>query len=267
MTRNPSDNAPPVEDSLTVDGFLDGNLKIKQPKSGFRAGSDAVLLGASVLQAGTLLDVGCGVGTAGLCALHRLPDIELWGLELQTMLAELATVNAGFNGHQARAHFSRADISDRRSLKTIAGPSGSPLLETGFDQVITNPPFYEKGRARPAETENKSIAHIEGDVDLKDWLEFCVARLKPKGQLSLIHRADRLAEILSFLSVGCGNIVVIPLWPDAKTPAKRVIVRAIKGSKAPLELNHGLVLHNMDGSPTDHANRLLREGCGLDDIL
>ncbi len=267
MTSKLPDSAPGDKDSLTIDGFLDGSLNIRQPKTGFRAGSDAVFLGASVQQAGTLLDVGCGVGTAGFCALHRLTEAELWGLELQEMLAELATANAEDNGYGARSHFTQADIADRASLKTIPGPSGKPLLETGFDQIITNPPFYERGRARPAETENKSIAHIEGDVDLKDWLQFCVARLKPKGRISLIHRADRLAEILSVLSEGCGNIEVIPLWPDEETPAKRIIVRAVKGSKAPLELNHGLILHHPDGRPTDTANQLLRQGWALDDVL
>lgn len=267
MERSTVKNAPLDRDSLTTDGFLDGSLSILQPKTGFRAGSDAVLLGASVAQADTLLDVGCGVGTAGLCSLHRLPQAKLWGLELQDMLADLATTNAMRNGYNDRADFSPADISDRASLKSLSGPGGKPLLEASFDQVITNPPFYEKGRARPADTEVKSIAHIEGTVELRHWLDFCVARLKPKGRISLIHRADRLAEILACLSTGCGKLEVIPLWPDAKTPAKRVIVRAIKGSKAPLQLSHGLVLHHLDGSATGTANQLLRHGAGLDELL
>lgn len=267
MNSPPPENGPAREDILTTDGFLDGGLTIQQPKAGFRAGSDAVLLGASVTEAGTVLDVGCGVGTAGLCVLHRLPETELWGLELQDMLAKLASDNAMRNGFAERSAFRQADISDRASLKALSGPSGKPLLEAGFDQIITNPPFYEKGRARPADTEIKSIAHIEGNVDLRDWLEFCIARLKPKGRISLIHRADRLAEILSLLSEGCGSLEVIPLWPDAKTPAKRIIVRAIKGSRAPLQLNHGLVLHQADGTPTEIAQNLLRRGSGLDELL
>jgi tRNA1(Val) A37 N6-methylase TrmN6 len=258
-----------AEFETTTDGFLDGKLKIRQPRKGFRAGSDAVLLAAAIEAEGkvTVLDVGCGVGTAGFCLLHRLPGAKVWGLELQPELAALAIENAVVNGFSKTVQIYQADIGDRQALQKMLGPNNKPFLEAGFDHVITNPPYYEKGRANAAHTLNKTLAHIEGDVDLAGWLQFCVARTKSKGNVTVIHRADRLAEILTTLSLGCGNISVLPLWPDEKTPAKRIVVQAVKGGNGPLVMQRGLVLHELDGVHSKQAEEILRCGASLNDIL
>lgn len=253
----------------TIDGFLDNALQIKQPLVGFRAGSDAILLAAAVdtQEEISVLDVGCGVGTAGLCLLHRLPSAMLWGLEVQSELAELGAENASLNKMSARAHILRADIADRNTFQKISGPEQKPFLQAGFDHVITNPPFYEKGRAQNAQAENKALAHVESNVDLAAWLQFCVARTKSKGRITVIHRTDRLAEILTSLSAQCGSLCVTPLWPDADNSAKRVIVQALKSGKGPLELNNGLILHDEDGRPTHSAELILRHGASLSHAL
>jgi tRNA1(Val) A37 N6-methylase TrmN6 len=251
------------------DRFLGNALKITQPKDGFRAGSDAVLLAAMISAEGrqSLLDVGSGVGTAGFCALHRLPDCDLWGIELQAELAALARVNAEENGFAAKTTVIEADLGERATFAGQAGPKGKPFLEAGFDHVFTNPPFYGKGRARASKTEIKTLAHIEGSVALPEWLQFCVARAKSKGTVTVIHRADRLGDILSVLQKGCGRLKVIPLWPDAEQSAKRVIVQGVKGDKSPLEMTRGLVLHEKNGSPTAAATAIAREGASLQSVM
>ncbi len=258
-----------LEESLTTDRFLGGALSVTQPRDGFRAGSDAVLLAAAVeAKAGeTLLDVGAGVGTAGLCALHRLGDCALWGIEVQSELAALAVQNAAENGFSGQMRIIEADIGARKSFAEQAGPGGKSFLEAGFDHVFTNPPFYGKGRGRDAKTAGRTLARIEGSVPLQDWLQFCVARTKPKGTVTVIHRAERLQEILSLLSSGCGSLKVIPLWPEAGAAAKRVIVQGIKGDKGPLELTAGLVLHESGGKPTEAAERISRFGATFTDVL
>jgi len=254
---------------VTKDGFLNGAVVITQPKSGFRAGSDAVLLAAALnVESGqSILDVGSGVGTAGFCALYRVAESQLWAIELQENLVKLAQRNAEQNNLQDRAHIIHADIGVRMSFRGATGPYGKRLLEEGFDHVITNPPFYGKGRAQKAKSMTKTISHIESSVALADWLQFCLARTKSKGTVTVIHRAERLADILAALSPGCGSFRVIPLWPSQEVSAKRVIVQGIKGDKGPLELTKGIVLHETDGTPTDAANRLLRDGEGLKDVL
>ena len=253
----------------TEDLFLGNALKITQPKEGFRAGSDAVLLGAMIsARAGeSLLDVGSGVGTAGFCALHRLPECKLWAVELQAELAALARHNAEQNGFAAKTSVIEADIAARTSFAGEVGPKEKPFLEAGFDHVFTNPPFYGKGRARVAKSEIKTLAHIEGSVTLPEWLQFCMARAKSKGTVTVIHRADRLGDILTTLQAGCGRLKVVPLWPEAGQSAKRVIVQGVKGDKSPLEMTRGLILHEKDGSPTAAATAIAREGVALQSVM
>tara|TARA_R110002095_G_scaffold216278_1_gene212802 strand:- start:4274 stop:5083 length:810 start_codon:yes stop_codon:yes gene_type:complete len=260
---------PELAESLTMDRFLGGSLSVTQPRDGFRAGSDAVLLAAAVeaKHGETLLDVGTGVGTAGLCALHRLGGCTLWGIELQPELAALAIKNADANGLAEKMRIIEADIGDRKSFTGHKGPGDKLFLEAGFDHVFTNPPFYGKGRGRDAKTTGRTLARMEGSVPLQDWLQFCVARTKPKGTVTVIHRAERLHEILALLSSGCGSLKVIPLWPEAGAAAKRVIVQGIKGDKGPLELTAGLVLHETGGKPTEAAECISRFGATFTDVL
>jgi len=252
----------------TTDGFLGGKLRIKQPEKGFRAGSDAVLLAANVdiSEDQSLLDVGCGVGTAALCVKWREPYCNVFGLEFQSELAGAARENAVLNELDHKFEILDANIADRQQFKSLFGPNGREFLADAFDHVITNPPFYEEGKAQRSPSEIRTKAHIEGEADLEFWIRFCVARLKPKGSLTVIHRADRLNDLLAHMGEGCGSLKIIPLWPNSATPAKRVLVQGIKTGKGPLKLLPGIVLHEMDGKPTENAEKLLRSGAPLSQI-
>ena len=132
-----------------------------------------------------------------------------------------------------------------------------------FDHVITNPPWYEPGTIRPPAAASKAIGHME-EVSLAEWLKQAVRFLKPKGRLFVVHRADRLGDILAGLNpLRVGEIRVFPLWPKAGKAATRVVVAARKDAKTPLEVLPGLVLHHDDGSYTAIADSILRDGAGL----
>ncbi|MAL78137.1 MAG: methyltransferase [Sneathiella sp.] len=253
------------EEELSRDEFLGGALKIWQPRRGFRAGSDAVLLGAAIeAKAGeSLLDVGAGVGTAGYCALHRLAGTALWSIEIQSELASLARQNAEQNGFADRCHILEANIGARQSFAGLVGPGGKPLLEAGFDHVFTNPPFFERDSSQAAGTEARTLARREADVPLADWLRFSIARARSKGTVTVIHRAERLGEILAVMEARCGRLRVIPLWADEKSPAKRIIVQGVKGAKSPLRLMRGLVLHGADGRPSEASEAIHRNSASL----
>lgn len=252
-TDAPADGLPGLSD----DAFLDGRLVLRQPARGYRAGSDAVLLAAAAPAAtgDAVLDAGCGVGTAGLCLLHRVAGTQLAGLDLQAPLIALAGHNAESNGLGARADFVAGDI--------LAPPPG--IAERTFDQVICNPPFYEAGRATRSPRESRDRAHVQGKADLAAWADFCLRRLRPGGALSLIVRTQSLSALLACLQPRAGTIVLLPLWPQAGVPAKRILVRARKGGQAGTELRPGLVLHETDGRPSAAAEEVLRHGAALPD--
>ena len=241
--------------ATTEDHFLGGRLVIRQPKDGYRAGSDPMFLAAAVpARAGAaVLDLGCGVGTASLCLLARVEGVRAVGLELQPGLAGLARANAAANGFAGR-------------FQVVAGcltepPEGAPYHH--FDHVITNPPWYEPGTIRPPSAQSKAIGHME-EVELAQWLKQAVRFLKPKGRLFVVHRADRLGDILAGLHpLKVGEVRVFPLWPKAGKAATRVVVAARKDAKTPLEVQPGLLLHHPDGGYTDKADAILRHGAAL----
>lgn len=237
------------------DTLLDGRVRLRQPASGYRAAVDPVLLAAAVpaKPGQRVLDVGCGVGAAALCLLARCPGASVTGLELQPALAALAAENAGANGAGSR-------------FSVVTGDLAHPPAEIGpdgFDHVMANPPYGEAGSGHPPPDPAKAAAHVEGDAGLGDWVGFCLSRVRRKGSVTFIHRADRLDDLLAALHGKSGDIAVFPLWPGGGGPAKRVIVRARKGVASPLRLLEGLVLHRAGGGYSEAADAVLRGGGAL----
>jgi len=230
-----------------TDTFLDGRVKARQPDTGFRSGTDAVLLAAAVpARAGeTVLELGAGAGTASLCLAARVADLSVTGVEIDQGLATLAQQNAAASGLEA--HFAAADI--------FALPPG---LKRDFDQVLANPPFHGEGAAPPDAARARALMDNGG---LPQWLSLGLQRTVSGGFFTTILRADRLAEALAALPARGVNIM--PLWPRAGMAAKRVILQARKGSRAPLGLLAGLALHDAEGRYTPEAEAILRDGASL----
>ncbi|MEN8237472.1 MAG: methyltransferase [Pseudomonadota bacterium] len=234
----------------TQDLLLGGAIKLYQPLTGYRFGIDAVLLAASVVakENQKILDVGTGVGVVLLCIGSRLQDCQLTGLEIQHELVELASKNIQLNHMQGRACIIQG---------TVQNPP-QEIQPNSFDHVVTNPPYMADEISEVSPYVLKAISHHGSEVTLEEWLKFCTKMLKPKGLLTLIHRADRLPKLLSLISKSFGEIVVLPLWSKTDKPAKRIIIRAKKRARTPLCLLPGLVLHNEDGTYTTGVNQILR---------
>ena len=243
-------------DTTTSDGFLGGRVAIRQPASGYRAGGDPVLLAAAIAArpGQRVLDLGCGVGTASLCLLARLPGIAVTGLDVQTELAELARANAAANGMG-------------ECFTVIEGGVMAPpeaIARHPFDHVMTNPPWLEAHSHQRPKSASKSTGHLEGEAGLAPWLRQAVKFLKRRGTLTVIHRADRLGDLLAALAnLPVGALRILPLWPRRGQPAIRVIVSARKEAKTPAELLPGLILHEDDGSFTPAAEDILRRAGAL----
>ncbi|MBT5414186.1 MAG: methyltransferase, partial [Rhodospirillaceae bacterium] len=200
----------------TRNTLLGGRIVLHQPRRGARATGEPVLL-AAALQAApgqTVLDAGAGTGAASLCLAHRLPGLAVTALEVQPSLAELARRNAVENGGSDAIRVIEGDLA--------VPPSGVGRI--AFDHVMTNPPFFLAGRGRPSPDESRSLARREAALDLAAWLRACLARLKPGGTITAIHRAERLGELLAVLDGRTGGLRVHPLWPVAGRSAKLVLV-------------------------------------------
>lgn len=240
---------------VSEDRLLGGRVVLRQPRTGYRAAIDPVFLAAAV-PAGPgdlVLDVGAGVGAAALCLARREPGCNVRGIELQRDLVRLATENVIANGMSGRVDIMVGDL--------LHPP---PRLAPGaFSHVMANPPYLQEGTATPPPDSGKAQANVESEAALSDWVRFALAMVRPKGSITFIHRADRLAALLGAMADRAGDIVVFPLWPGVGKPASRVIVRARKGVASPTRLLPGLTLHEPDGRYTTAADAVLREGAGL----
>ncbi|MEO1788814.1 MAG: methyltransferase [Pseudomonadota bacterium] len=243
------------EASLTDDAFLGGRLSVWQPRDGYRAGVDPVFLAAAVVArpGETVLELGCGVGVASLCLMARVPGLSVTGVELQPAYAALAARNAQRNG---------------MAMQVVAGDitrMPPEVRDQSFDHVITNPPYFLRRDGTPASDRGREQALGE-ETHLSAWIDAALRRLAPGGCLTVIQRADRLADLLGDLSPRAGAIEIRPLAPRLSRDATRVIVIAKKGAKTPLRLAPPTILHEGAAhtedrdSYTSAAAAVLRDG-------
>ena len=247
-----------ADGDLTRDRFLDGRLMIWQPKAGYRAAMDPVLLAACCpAEPGqAVLELGCGVGVASLCLGWRMPGVRLVGLELQPDYAALARRNAAENGIALEVH--EGDLSRMPA----------ELRAQSFDHVIANPPYFPPGSGTEARDAGRERGQRE-DTPLSEWIDQGFRRLHPGGWLSVIQNADRLPDILSAIGSKGGATRVLPIAGRAGRDAGRVIVQSRKGARTPFRLLPPLVLHAAPEHAADAedlteiAQKLLRRGANL----
>jgi tRNA1(Val) A37 N6-methylase TrmN6 len=236
----------------TEDAFLGGQLKLRQPKTGHRAGHDAVLLAASSrARAGErVVEFGAGVGAAGLAVAKRVGGIELALVEIDPALAALARDNASANGIPARICV--LDVTAPAQAFVAAG-----LPPDSADLVLMNPPFNDAARHRASPDRARASAHVAQPAMLTHWIAAARRILKSGGVLTLIWRADGLYEALAALDHGFGSLAVLPVHGDANKPAIRILVRALKGGRAPTQILPALMLNGTSASPDQEVAEIL----------
>lgn len=253
-SSEPTGTSADVE--VTENALMGGKVRLIQPARGYRAGMDAALLAAAVgaNPGETVLEAGCGPGAVLSQIAARRPGVALAGVERDPGAAGLARRNAALNGWAERITVFEGDIG--RGFKAL----GLPRAEW----AVSNPPFFDDEGALRAPSPAKRAAWIADD-GLAAWVRFLTDGVKDGGRIVIIHRADRLADLLALLGARCGSFVIRPVQPFADEPAKRVLVSAVRGGRAPLRLLPPLVLHDRSGAKhTAEAEAILTGETSLD---
>ena len=229
---------------------LGQRVQLKQPSGGFQTSIDAVLLGAfcPAKQAESVLDLGCGVGAAGLCVVKRVGDIMFTGVEKEAREATLAQDNAALNSVEAEIICS--DIRDYRSVAL-------------FDHTICNPPYLEAGTHLRSPDPARADAMGHAEAALEDWVRIAHRSTKPRGSFTMIHRADHIDQIIALMQPRFGGITLLPIHPRKGEPAKRILIRGHRDTRSPSTILPGLILHEDNGNYTPEADAILREAQGL----
>ncbi len=246
-------------DENSLDAFLGGKIFLYQPLNGYRANIDSILLAASVnARAGqSVLELGCGVGAVLFALMSRVHGLNTVGIERQEQYARLAIRNAAYNGFDA--DILECDIS--------LLPEKYKNLQ--YDHVILNPPYFGSRKSMRLSQLDKDLAKRERTFVLDDWLDVAIKRCTTKGEVTIIHQADRLAQILKSFDKKLGDVRILPVSSFTGERAKRVIVRGKKGSASPLQLLTPLIMHEgfrsdkLNNNYTSYAEGILRKGFGI----
>lgn len=242
--------------SVTDDAFWGQRILLRQPKKSYRAGIDPVFLAACVpAEAGTILDLGCGVGAAILCAVGRLPQARGVGIERDEGLVALARHNAATNGWADRLSIHQGDVT-----QTL------PVLDKArFDAVIFNPPFYDVASGSPSPRSQKAAAHHAAADDLAAWVATGFSHVADDGVVCVILHADQWASFAQGLAGWAGPVTIYPLFPHDGEAAIRLLIRAQtrKAGRPHTRLLQGMVLHGPDGRYSAAAEAILRGGEAL----
>lgn len=255
MALDALDNA-----AWTEDAILGGRLRLVQPRRGHRFGHDAILLAAATGgQPGEhAVELGAGVGAAGLALAWRVPGLSLTLVEIDAALADAARRNAHHNGLDDRCRVVVADVTARVAELAAAG-----LAPGGADRVLMNPPFHDPISRPVSPDPGRRQAHAGGSETLAQWVSAAARLLRSRGVLTMIYPADGLAVILAALAGTFGAVTVVPVHAKPGAPAIRVLVQATKDSRGPLTLAPALILNDADGRPTVQSEAVLRDGCSL----
>jgi tRNA1(Val) A37 N6-methylase TrmN6 len=237
---------------FTEDAFLGGQLRLRQRKSGHRAGHDAVLLAAATpaRPGDRVVDFGAGVGAAGLAVARRVAGIELVLVEIDEGLAALARGNAASNAIAA-------DVIVFDVMSSAEAFAAAGLAADSVDVVLMNPPFNDPARHRASPDRAREIAHVATPVTLEGWIHAARRILKSGGVLTLIWRADGIAEALAALGRGFGSLAILPVHGDPAAPAIRVLIRATKGGRAPARIHAALMLNDASAVPNKVVQEVL----------
>ncbi len=236
-------------DLLTADSFFNGKISVKQNKNGYRFSIDSVLLADHVkTNAGDrILDIGTGSGIISLILAYRNPQINIYGVEVQKSLADIAALNVRDNNIEDRVKILCADIKNLNS-DMISGP---------LDIVVSNPPYRKAQSGRVNSDNQRAVARHEIDITLTDILKAASRLLHVSGRLIIIYPSERIADMVTQMRLsGIEPKYFRFIYSKSNSESKLVITEGVKGGRTGSKIVSPLVIYCDDGTYTDEVNRM-----------
>lgn len=255
-----------MTDQTTTDVFLGGALRITQPAKGYRAGMDALLVAAAIpvraQESPCVLDVGAGVGTVGLALASRHASANVTLAEIDPILIALARRNIADNGAEHRMSAEIVDVAAGGA--SLHDPARASRLRPGaFSHVVSNPPYYDTGSGLKPRDPIRARAHQMPAEALDAWIAFMATAACADGSMTMIHRTEAFPRLLECLMPRFGALRIRPLHPRADSPANRILLTGIKGSRAPLTIVPPMVIHDDAGNYQPEIVAVLRDGAPI----
>ncbi|MBU1711981.1 MAG: tRNA1(Val) (adenine(37)-N6)-methyltransferase [Proteobacteria bacterium] len=236
-------------DLLTTDTFFNGNISVKQNRNGYRFSIDAILLAGHVKtnSGDRILDIGTGSGIISLILASRNPQINIYGVEVQKNLADIAILNVKDNNLEDRIKILCADIKNLNA-DMISGP---------LDIVVSNPPYRKAESGRVNSDNQRAIARHEIDITLTDILKAASRLLHVSGRFIIIYPSERIADVVTQMRLsGIEPKNFRFIYSKSNSESKLVIVEGLKGGRTGAKIVSPLVIYNDDGTYTDEVNRM-----------
>lgn len=236
---------------ISLDNFLDGKIKIYQPIKGYRAGTDAVLLAASIktFKGYKILDIGSGAGTISFCLSFRCPGIEITGIEKNENYFFLSEKSLKLNKFKSKIKFFNEDLSKFKNKK--------------FNIVVSNPPWYPKNSTYKSTNKMINEARVES-IPLKKWITYVSNILRYNGEYYTIFPYRRIEEIKKILKMYFNIIKIYPLASFENVAPNRAIIYAKKSNNLNQFSEHNkIIIHKIDKSFVKSINNVLKKGSSL----
>ena len=253
-----------MKPDVTTDHFLDHGIAVLQyARRGHRSGLDAIMLAATVPDqlTGRVADLGAGAGVVGMAVAHRctMAMVDLFEIDPELSALSSASLALDQNKHLAdRVASHVGDVAAAADLLACAAQRPG-----AYEFVVANPPYNDDSH-RASSDPRRASAHMAAPDTPTTWIKAAAHMLAHRGHLALILRPENLQQWLQAAQNSLGGLVVRPLHPGKDKPASRVLIGATKNSRAALKMLPPLVLHEADGSNTQHAEEILRGRAGID---
>lgn len=239
-----------LKENERIDDLEFKDLKIIQKNNGFCFGIDSVLLSdfaKEIKKNSNVVDLGTGTGILSILLSGKTNLKKIYGIEIQKDIADMAKRSVKLNNLEDKVEIINTDIKNLKNIFDI----------NSFDAIVTNPPYKNENSGKINENEYKYISRHETTANLSDFIKISVQLLKDKGSFYMVHRPERLVDIIYELrsnKLEPKNIKFV--YSNKEKEPKLVLIKAVKNANKFLKVEKPLFVYNQDGNYTDEILKI-----------